>query len=485
MKLEELEPKKVMEYFKQLCAIPHGSGNVQAVSDFLKKFAQDRNLEVIQDESLNIIIKKAASAGYEGKEPIILQGHMDMVAVAEDGSGIDMKTHPLDLRMDGDWLYADKTSLGGDDGIAVAMCMALLDDDSLAHPPLEVVLTTEEETNMGGASRIDLSSLEGKRLLNLDSEEEGILLCGCAGGGTYYAALPYQTGEVEGISYKLEICGLTGGHSGQMINEGRGNANLMLGRLLYEIGELEGLTFHLKDVSGGKATNVIAPSAVAELVIEKEEDAMLLKETVDRIADKIRNEYRITEPGLFINLTREETGKWSCIDGETTKKLARLICALPNGVQGMSAAVPGLVETSLNLGLVQNEKDHSRLLLQYLIRSSVQSAKEFLFEKLHVIGKAIGADCGISDTYPGWEYQPVSPLRDHMVEVYEKMYGKKMKTEAIHAGLECGFFSEKIPGLDCVSIGPDMKDIHSPKEMLNIPSVKRTWEYVCEALKSR
>ena len=172
---------------------------------------------------------------------------------------------------------------------------------------------------------------------------------------------------------------------------------------------------------------------------------MLLKETVDRIADKIRNEYRITEPGLFINLTREETGKWSCIDGETTKKLARLICALPNGVQGMSAAVPGLVETSLNLGLVQNEKDHSRLLLQYLIRSSVQSAKEFL---------------------------------------YEKMYGKKMKTEAIHAGLECGFFSEKIPGLDCVSIGPDMKDIHSPKEMLNIPSVKRTWEYVCEALKS-
>ena len=198
MKLEELEPKKVMEYFKQLCAIPHGSGNVQAVSDFLKKFAQDRNLEVIQDESLNIIIKKAASAGYEGKEPIILQGHMDMVAVAEDGSGIDMKTHPLDLRMDGDWLYADKTSLGGDDGIAVAMCMALLDDDSLAHPPLEVVLTTEEETNMGGASRIDLSSLEGKRLLNLDSEEEGILLCGCAGGGTYYAVLPYQTGEVEG-----------------------------------------------------------------------------------------------------------------------------------------------------------------------------------------------------------------------------------------------------------------------------------------------
>ena len=362
--------------------------------------------------------------------------------------------------------------------------MALLDDDSLAHPPLEVVLTTEEETNMGGASRIDLSSLEGKRLLNLDSEEEGILLCGCAGGGTYYAALPYQTGEVEGISYKLEICGLTGGHSGQMINEGRGNANLMLGRLLYEIGELEGLTFHLKDVSGGKATNVIAPSAVAELVIEKEEDAIPLKETVDRIADKIRNEYRITEPGLFITLTREETGKWSCIDGEATKKLARLICALPNGVQGMSAAVPGLVETSLNLGLVQNEKDHSRLLLQYLIRSSVQSAKEFLFEKLHVIGKAIGADCGISDTYPGWEYQPVSPLRDHMVEVYEKMYGKKMKTEAIHAGLECGFFSEKIPGLDCVSIGPDMKDIHSPKEMLNIPSVKRTWEYVCEALKS-
>ena len=269
-----------------------------------------------------------------------------------------------------------------------------------------------------------------------------------------------------------------------MINEGRGNANLMLGRLLYEIGELEGLTFHLKDVSGGKATNVIAPSAVAELVIEKEEDAMLLKETVERIADKIRNEYRITEPGLFINLTREETGKWSCIDGETTKKLARLICALPNGVQGMSAAVPGLVETSLNLGLVQNEKNHGRLLLQYLIRSSVQSAKEFLFEKLHVIGKAIGADCGISDTYPGWEYQPVSPLRDHMVEVYEKMYGKKMKTEAIHAGLECGFFSEKIPGLDCVSIGPDMKDIHSPKEMLNIPSVKRTWEYVCEALKS-
>ena len=479
MKLEELEPKKVMEYFKQLCAIPHGSGNVQAVSDFLKKFAQDRNLEVIQDESLNIIIKKAASAGYEGKEPIILQGHMDMVAVAEDGSGIDMKTHPLDLRMDGDWLYADKTSLGGDDGIAVAMCMALLDDDSLAHPPLEVVLTTEEETNMGGASRIDLSSLEGKRLLNLDSEEEGILLCGCAGGGTYYAALPYQTGEVEGISYKLEICGLTGGHSGMEIGKGRASAALLLARVL--TGLREDYAFRLVSLEGGAKYNAITREASAEVVLADSVSTSAFREAVKAEEAVLRREYAATDPSLSLTAAIADS-EAAALTEESTKQVLGLMEALPYGVQRMSADIDGLVETSVNLGITKLEAD--KLTLSYSVRSSIATAFQAVIDKLELVSSCFGATALVHSTYPAWEYVRESAFRDEAAAIYRELFGKELSVQAIHAGLECGILSGKIKNLDAVSIGPDMKDIHSPKEMLNIPSVKRTWEYVCEALKS-
>ncbi|WP_034446416.1 aminoacyl-histidine dipeptidase [Butyrivibrio sp. AE2032] len=481
MAFENLEPREVFHFFEEICNIPHGSGNLQQISDYLVNFAKERGLEFIQDEKLNVIIKAPGTAGYEDKEPVILQGHMDMVAVKEADSDIDMKKDGLRITTDGEYVWAKGTSLGGDDGIAVAYCLALLDSKDIPHPPMEVVITTDEETGMFGASFIDLSSLKGKKMINIDNEEEGVFITSCAGGARVYSELLVGKAEVDGVRASVKVSGLLGGHSGEMIIKGRGNANHILARALLEAMECSDL--HIVDIKGGVADNAIPFEAEAEVMVDSK-DFEAFAHSIEATAKDVLGELEVKDPGVKITVNdngrKNEEGVLSVIT-EDTRKVLSLICAMPDGVQTMSASVEGLVETSLNLGILKFEGD--RVTLEHSVRSSVESSKEHLIRKLCIIARSFGAVVTVSGAYPGWKYREHSVLRDHMVEVYEKLYGKKPQLQAIHAGLECGLLSDKIDDLDCISIGPDMQDIHSTKEKLSVKSTANVWEYLKAVLK--
>lgn len=474
MAFENLEPREVFHFFEEICMIPHGSGNLQKISDYLVSFAKDRNLEVTQDSELNVIIKAPGSAGYEDKEPVILQGHMDMVAVKEDGCDIDMMTEGLRTATDGEFVWAEGTSLGGDDGIAVAYCLALLDSKDIPHPPLEVVITTNEETGMFGAAAIDLSDLKGKKLINIDNEKEGQFIVSCAGGIRLYSQFPVKRESAVGSLLKVEISGLLGGHSGEMIKYGRGNANILLSRTLLEA--MDKVEAKLVTIEGGVADNAIPSSATAlVLVDEKDEDAFA--ESVNATLADIKGELEVKDPDVNIEVSEvAEAAEQNAVTLEDTRRVLTAICSMPDGVQAMSASVEGLVETSLNLGIIKC--DEEKITIDQSLRSSVGSSKKALIRKVTSITEVFGGSYTASGEYPGWKFRKDSDLREHMVSVYEKMYGKKPVIEAIHAGLECGILSEKIEGLDCISIGPDMQDIHSAKEKLSIASTRNVWEFL-------
>lgn len=477
--LKELEPKEVFHYFEEICNIPHGSGNIEKISDYLVNFAKERNLFYIQDELKNVIIIKEASKGFEEAEPVIIQGHMDMVAVKTPESKLDMEKEPLQLAIDGDYVYARETSLGGDDGIAVAYALALLDSEKIEHPRLEVVLTVDEETGMEGARGIDLSMLKGHRLLNLDSEEEGIFLTSCAGGARVNCELPLKWEEAEGTLYEVSIRGLLGGHSGAEIHKERGNSNSLSGRLLTECAD--GTEYRIVGIEGGLADNAIPRETKAEVLVLKNED--VFEENIRIFEEKLKKELESKDPGVQILVEKKEHAKRKGFSKECSHKAASLLFMLPNGVQAMSMDVAGLVETSLNMGIVETKKETFRI--EFSVRSSIESAKEALIKKLEVITGLCGGSCKVSGSYPGWAYRKNSPLREMMIRVYREMYKKEPEIQAIHAGLECGLLAEKIPDLDCVSLGPDMKDIHTTEEKLSISSVKRVWEYCIEVLKQR
>ena len=473
-KLSNIEPKEVFGFFEQLCDIPHGSGNLQQISDFLVSFAKERNLEVTQDKELNVIIKAPGSKGYEDKEPVILQGHMDMVAVKNDDCDIDMKKDGLRVTTDGEFVWAEGTSLGGDDGIAVAYCLALLDSKDIPHPPLEVVITTNEETGMYGATAIDLSSLKSKKMINIDNEKEGQFITSCAGGARVHSVLSLKQEEAEGVKCKISVDGLLGGHSGEMIKCGRGNANHILIRTILEAIRATSAVKIIR-VNGGVADNAIPSTAVGEIVVPAG-DVDTVKKSVAKTLSEVKGELEIKDDNVEISFDQIESGKFTAFTTEESLKVCNMISIMPDGVQAMSATVAGLVETSLNLGILKT--DDGKVFADQSVRSSVESSKKVLINKLLTIGGMYGAEMSISGEYPGWKYRQHSELRDHMVEVYKKLYGKEPELMAIHAGLECGILSEKIEGLDCISIGPDMKDIHSAKEKLSVKSTANVWEYL-------
>ena len=480
--LGHLEPQSVFHYFEEICRIPHGSGNVRKISDYLKQFAMDRGLECIQDDLLNVIIIKEATAGYEQEEPYILQGHMDMVAVSRPDCDIDMTKDPLRLYIENDRIHAEGTSLGGDDGIAVAYCLALLDAKDISHPRLEVILTVDEETGMEGATGIDLSMLKGKRLLNLDQEEEGVIITSCAGGARVDVKIPMnpETDTCDHVqSMAIKIAGLQGGHSGIEINKGRGNANHLLGRILRGLSER--FNIRMVTMQGGLADNAIPREAEAEFLVDITPiDAVIAY--VKEEEERIREELGGNDPGFILtcNKLEKENGAFACYDAVSTKQALDCLCELPNGVVAMSRELEGLVQTSLNLGVVAMNQDE--LHLSYAVRSSVDEEKEQLCRRMTETAKQSGASTQINNSYPGWAYRVDSPLRDTVTKVYEEMYGKKPVLEAIHAGVECGILAAKIPGLDCVSIGPDMSHVHTAEESLDIASARRTWEYLLEVL---
>ena len=478
--LSDLQPKKVFEYFEEICGIPHGSGNVEQISDYLVKFAKDRNLEVIQDELKNVIIIKEATKGYEQEPPVIIQGHMDMVAVHKPELSIDMTKEPLKVGIAGDNIYAEGTSLGGDDGIAVAYAMALLDSDDLAHPRLEVVITVDEEVGMDGARGIDLSMLKGNRLLNLDSEEEGIFWVSCAGGGRIASILEYEASRMNGEVYQMIISGLAGGHSGAEIHKERGNSNILLGRLLWKLSSK--LCLGLIDAQGGVADNAICRETIASVVVKKEEVAAF-QEMVKAFEAEVKSELATKDSGFYVKVTSLGEKETVCVDRETLKRVSALLNSLPNGVQAMSADIEGLVETSLNLGILKITPE--KFLAEFAVRSSVESAKYALVEKVKAVTALAGGYNEENGDYPGWAYRVDSPLRDKMAALYEEMYGQKPQIAAIHAGLECGLLASKIDDLDCVSFGPNMKDIHTTEETLSISSTKRIWEFLVQLLAKR
>ncbi len=471
--LSNIEPKEVFHFFEEICNIPHGSQNLQKISDYLVSFAKERGFEAWQDDALNVIIKAPATPGYESRETVILQGHMDMVAVKESDCNINMLNDGLKVRTDGEYVWAEGTSLGGDDGIAVAYILAILDSKDIPHPPLELIITTDEEIGMLGAAQLDLSMLSGKKMINIDNEEEGVFITSCAGGSRFNSKLPVTRVEKNGVICRVSVSGLQGGHSGEMIKYGRGNANIICNRVLSAL--LDEISINVISIEGGVADNAIPTDCESFVLIDKK-DIEKAKEIVVKTFEGIKSEYELKDPGLVISFAEKENQTVSCMDDKTTQNLVKLIGIMPDGVQAMSAAIDGLVETSLNMGIVKTSDD-SVLVVQAL-RSSVDSAFDALDKKLETIAGLLGCEVHSAGRYPGWQYRSHSELRDHMVEVYKKLYGKEPKLEAIHAGLECGIFCYKIPGLDCISIGPDMKDIHSTKEKLSVASTARVWDYL-------
>ena len=476
MKLSGLKPQNVFYFFEKLCAIPHGSGNTKAISDYLAEFAKEHNLRHIQDQLNNVIIFAPASPGYEDHEAVIIQGHMDMVCEKDADCLLDMEKDGLDVMHDGEYVFAKGTTLGGDDGIAVAYALAILADSTIAHPALEVVVTVDEETGMDGAAGIDLSCLKGRKLLNIDSEEEGILTVSCAGGAKSTVALPLARRAVYGPCIKLVVENLQGGHSGVEIHKRLANANKMMGVLLHRVRELMPLC--LTKLEGGAKDNAIPRSCEATMV------AMGMNlERINGICDALQQEIRsnFDEPEAIVRGEDVDALGGNALSAEDTDRVIKLLNEAPNGVQSWSEDIPGLVQTSLNLGIM-NLTDSFRM--TFAVRSSVNTEKEALLKALADLAGSYRGEYTQRGEYPAWEYKKDSQLRDTMVNTYEKLYGKKPQVVAIHAGLECGLLGEKLPGLDCVSFGPDMKDIHTSREKLNIASTERTWNYLLEVLKA-
>ena len=476
-RLAGLEPASVFGYFEKICSIPHGSGNTKAISDYLVSFAKEHGLAYIQDELNNVLMFQDGTPGYEDHEPVILQGHMDMVCEKSPDCSIDFAVDGLDVTHDDTCVFANGTTLGGDDGIAVAYCLALLSDPTIPHPPLEIIITVDEETGMYGADGVDLSMFKGKRMINLDSEDEGIFTVSCAGGARAGIRLPLSRHAVYGPCIKLTVDGLVGGHSGMEIGKNRANANKVMGMFLDEIKKRMPLC--LTAIGGGSKDNAITRSCTASLVamgMELEQ----INDIAASLQEKIRTEY--AEPNAVISADNIDALGGNALSTQDTDKIIGLLCAAPNGVQAMCADMPDLVQTSLNMGIVKMDADS--FTMTFSVRSSVNQEKVDLLKKLEDLAGMYGAEFSSTGDYPAWEYRAESVLRDTMVAQYRQMYGQDPQVVSIHAGLECGLLGQKIDGLDAVSIGPQMHDIHTNRERLEIDSTRRVWEFLLAVLKA-
>lgn len=476
IKLAGLQPAAVFGYFEKLCSIPHGSRNTKQISDYLVSFAKEHGIRYVQDELNNILMFQEGTCGYEDHAPVILQGHMDMVCEKDEDCPVDMEKEGLDVTHDGTCVFAKGTTLGGDNGIAVAYALALLADKTIPHPPLEIIITVDEEIGMEGAAGVDLSALKGRTMLNLDSEDEGIFTVSCAGGARGTIHLPLQRRVVYGPCVKLTVENLQGGHSGVEIHKNRANANKVMGELLSRVQQK--MPICITKLQGGAKDNAIPRSSTVTFVA-----LGMHPEQINEICDTLEKEIRANydEPEVIIRGDDVDAMGGNALTTECTAKVIALLNAAPNGVQSWSEDIEGLVQTSLNLGVVTMGDE---LTLTFAVRSSVNQEKRDLLAKLKELAEFNDGTYSEMGDYPAWEYRKDSPLRDAMVRIFKEMFDKEPQVVAIHAGLECGMLSEKLPGLDCVSIGPDMHDIHTSREKLEIASTRRTWEFLLEILKA-
>lgn len=477
--LQNLEPKAVFQYFEEISNIPRGSGNEKGISDYLLNFGKELGLESIQDEALNVIIKKPGTSGYENAPTVIIQGHMDMVCEKNNGVEHDFEKDPLKLRIVDDYIYATDTTLGADNGIAVAYAMAILASNDIPHPPIEVLLTTDEETGMSGAMAIKKENLQGKILINLDNEEEGYLLVSCAGGVRSTATLKVDEQEIGSKKLiKINISGLKGGHSGMDIIKERGNSNKILGRVLK--GLLREVKFNLVSLNGGSKNNAIPREAEAIIAVNPNDENTAI-EVINNWNNIIENELRAQDPGLKIEASITDIKTCKEFTDESTKKVVDLLYIYPNGINSKSTEIEGLVESSTNLGVLTTKDGVVEF--DSAIRSSIPSLKEEIVLRSKTIVELLGGKFETTSDYPGWEYDPNSKVRDICQKVHKDMYGKEAKIVAIHAGVECGLFNEKLGNLDMISFGPNLYDVHTPDEHMSISSVKNCYEYLLGILK--
>ena len=473
--LSALEPKRVFEYFEEICSVPHGSGNMEQISRYCLDFAKRHGLRAVRDAANNVVIYKNGTAGYEASAPVILQGHLDMVCQKTEDCNIDFENDGIRPYVDGDFVKAEGTSLGADNGIAVAMALAILASDDIAHPPIEALFTTDEETGMYGAMALDAKLLSGKRMINMDAEEPGTVTVSCAGGSNFLMTLAYTPIRVRGTHITLRIAGLQGGHSGIEIHKGRVNADMLMGRILHEaraVGD-----FRLIGVNGGDKGNAIPLACTAELVVE---NAQVFVQKLQYSMDMIQKEIIDREPNASLKVSVGEMGEFDVLPQADSDKLSQLLLCAPCGVMDMSISIEGLVETSLNLGILKTQSGVVELL--FTLRSNKQTALDFLEKRLFALAKTFGCSTKTDGHYPSWEYKADSVLREHYKACYKDLCGGEAKVEAIHAGLECGVFASKIPGLDCIAIGPALFDVHTVKERLSISSTAETFALVKQIL---
>lgn len=475
--LDHLEPKAVFSYFETICGIPHGSGNTGPIADYLVKFAQDRGLAWYRDAANNVVLTKPASPGYEAADTVILQAHTDMVCEKAPGVEFDFTKDAIRPIVEGDVLRADGTTLGADDGISVAMILALLDDAELNHPKIEALLTTDEETGMVGAFAFDCSHLTGHKLINLDSEYEGVLMCSCAGGANAYSTIPVQREAAMLQLLEVTISGLASGHSGVEIDKGRANANVLMGRLLGTLGEK--LSYRLVKLEGGSRETAIAATATAVIGVAAGSADAAVK-IAGSCGAVFAKEYAAAEPGLTVIAKALTSETVSALTAESTTLVTRVLLALPDSVQTMSMDMPGLVQTSLNFGILKLRE--TELYCANTVRSSMTTQKLWILDKVRAVTELAGGTTEVTGSYPGWSYNPHSVVKDTILAVYKDLFGKEGTVEAVHAGIECGLFADSIPDLDCVSIGPEMADVHTPKEHLSISSTARTYALLKEVL---
>ncbi|MFC4101439.1 aminoacyl-histidine dipeptidase [Paenibacillus xanthanilyticus] len=477
----------VLRHFERLSAIPRGSGNEKAISDYVAEFARQRNCEVLQDDRYTLIIRKPAAPGYEAAPPVIFQGHLDMVCEKNKGTEHDFTHDPIRFRLDGDLLYAQGTTLGGDNGIAVATAMAIIDTPDMAHPELEILLTTEEETNMGGAFHLDPSPLKGRMMINFDSDREGILFVSSAGGVNTYHEVPirWRGGDPnEGQPYTISVKGLKGGHSGDDIIHERGNANKLLGRVLDELRRQT--SFALAGVTGGAKVNAIPREAEAALYLDAD-NLPIAEAGIAELNAILRSEFEASDSGVSVAIapgideSAHPAAAGRVFAEETKAAVIRLLTLIPSGVLSMDKAIPNLVCTSSNLGVVATTEE--KVVMQSLARSSLRSQTFDVLRIMSTLAETAGCQFRQDDYFPGWPYRADSKLRPVCEKAYERRYGRPLEIKAVHAGLECGVLIEKMPDLDAVSFGPNLYELHTPQEHLSISSVERTWEYLQDVLR--
>ena len=473
--LEGLEPQSVLNYFEQISQIPRGSGNEKTISDYLCNFAKELNLEYIQDEHLNVIIKKKATEGYENCPGVIIQGHMDMVCEKNKSSNHDFLNDPIQLRVDGDMIYATDTTLGADDGIAVAYAMAILASDDIKHPALEVLITTDEEVGMTGAINLDASNLNGKYMINIDSEEEGFILVGCAGGNRNCISLPLEFTNSDKQGILIELKGLLGGHSGSEIDKNHANSNKLMGRIL----NLLDVDYDLVSINGGLKQNAIPRECDAIVVVDKK-DMDEFKAQISDIQKIFNHEYQVSDPDIKIEISEASFDK--VLTDDCKDKIIKILNLIPNGVQTMCADIPGLVESSTNIGVVTTKEN--TMLFENATRSSIGTIREDINYKIKLLADCVGADYEETDPYPEWERAIDSKLEKISLETYKNLTGKDAQIITIHAGLECGLFLQKMEACEAISIGPDTYDAHTPNEHISISSIKNVWDYLIALLEN-